>query len=94
MATSAVDAPVTMLRVYCTCPGVSARMNFRRAVVKYRYATSMVMPCSRSARRPSVKSEKSISASSPSSVGASVAVGSAARLRRADARRTAESWSS
>ncbi len=28
-ASSAVEAPVTMLRVYCTCPGVSARMNDR-----------------------------------------------------------------
>ncbi|MNC92853.1 hypothetical protein D3C83_93600 [compost metagenome] len=35
-------------------------MNFRRLVAKYRYATSMVMPCSRSARRPSVNSEKSM----------------------------------
>ena len=34
MAKSAVDAPVTMLRVYCTCPGVSAMMNFRRGVAK------------------------------------------------------------
>src|SRR5665213_364621 len=31
---SAVDAPVTMLRVYCTCPGVSASTNLRRVVVK------------------------------------------------------------
>jgi hypothetical protein len=30
----AVDAPVTMLRVYCTCPGVSAMMNLRRGVAK------------------------------------------------------------
>ena len=29
IATSAVDAPVAMLRVYCTCPGVSAMMNLR-----------------------------------------------------------------
>jgi hypothetical protein len=49
-----------MFLVYCSCPGVSARMNFRLAVAKYRYATSIVMPCSRSALRPSVKSEKSI----------------------------------
>ena len=34
MARSAVEAPVTMLRVYCTWPGVSARMNVRRAVAK------------------------------------------------------------
>ncbi len=34
IAMSAVDAPVTMLRVYCTCPGVSARMNERRGVAK------------------------------------------------------------
>ena len=60
IATSAVDAPVAMLRVYCSCPGVSARMNLRLAVAKYRYATSMVMPCSRSALSPSVKREKSI----------------------------------
>ena len=58
-ATSAVDAPVTMLRVYWMWPGVSAMMNLRRGVAKYRYATSMVMPCSRSARRPSVSSARS-----------------------------------
>ena len=29
-AQSAVDAPVTMLRVYCSCPGVSATMKWRR----------------------------------------------------------------
>ena len=34
IATSAVDAPVAMLRVYCSWPGVSARMNLRRAVAK------------------------------------------------------------
>ena len=49
-----MDAPVTMFRVYWMCPGVSAMMNFRLGVAKYRYATSMVMPCSRSARSPSV----------------------------------------
>ena len=31
---SAVDVPVTMLRVYCTWPGVSAMMNLRRGVWK------------------------------------------------------------
>ena len=31
---SAVDAPVTVLRVYCTCPGQSARMKERSAVAK------------------------------------------------------------
>jgi len=36
IARSAVEAPVTMFRVYCTCPGVSARMNVRRGVLKYR----------------------------------------------------------
>ena len=36
MAASAVLAPVTMLRVYCTWPGVSAMMNLRRAVAKQR----------------------------------------------------------
>ena len=30
----AVEAPVTMLRVYCTWPGVSARMKRRRGVAK------------------------------------------------------------
>ena len=34
MARSAVEAPVTMLRVYCTCPGVSAMMNLRLGVAK------------------------------------------------------------
>ena len=33
-ATSAVEAPVTMLRVYWMCPGVSAMMNLRRGVAK------------------------------------------------------------
>ena len=33
-ARSAVDAPVTMLRVYCTWPGVSAMMKRRRGVAK------------------------------------------------------------
>jgi hypothetical protein len=33
-ATFAVEAPVTMLRVYCTCPGVSAMMNLRFSVEK------------------------------------------------------------
>ena len=32
----AVEAPVAMLRVYCSCPGVSATMNERRAVAKNR----------------------------------------------------------
>ena len=31
---SAVDAPVTMLRVYWMCPGVSAMMNLRLGVAK------------------------------------------------------------
>ena len=39
-------------------PGVSAMMNFRLGVAKYRYATSIVMPCSRSARSPSVSSAR------------------------------------
>ncbi len=61
IARSAVDAPVTMLRVYCSWPGVSATMNLRRSVEKKRYATSIVMPCSRSAASPSTSSAKSIS---------------------------------
>jgi hypothetical protein len=36
MASSAVDAPVTMLRVYWMWPGVSAMMNLRRGVAKKR----------------------------------------------------------
>ena len=60
IATSAVDAPVTMLRVYCTWPGVSAMMNLRRGLEKYLYATSIVMPCSRSERRPSVSRARSV----------------------------------
>jgi hypothetical protein len=31
---SAVEAPVTMLRVYCSWPGVSAMMNLRFGVAK------------------------------------------------------------
>ena len=34
MATSAVEAPVAMLRVYCSWPGVSAMMNFAIADVE------------------------------------------------------------
>ncbi len=34
IARFAVEAPVTMLRVYWMCPGVSAMMNFRRGVAK------------------------------------------------------------
>ena len=33
-ARSAVEAPVTMLRVYWMCPGVSAMMNLRLGVAK------------------------------------------------------------
>ncbi len=54
-----MDAPVTVLRVYWTWPGVSASTNSRVGVPKYRYATSIVMPCSRSARRPSTSSDRS-----------------------------------
>ena len=32
----AVEPPVIMLRVYCSCPGVSAIINFRLLVEKYR----------------------------------------------------------
>ncbi|MND90673.1 hypothetical protein D3C80_827650 [compost metagenome] len=31
-AASQVEAPVAMLRVYCSCPGVSATMKLRRGV--------------------------------------------------------------
>ena len=56
-----VLAPVAMLRVYCSWPGVSAMMNLRLSVLKYRYATSIVIPCSRSAFSPSVSSARSTS---------------------------------
>jgi len=36
MAASEVDAPVAMLRVYCSWPGVSAMRNLRVAVAKKR----------------------------------------------------------
>ena len=36
IARSAVEAPVTMLRVYWAWPGVSAMMNRRRGVAKWR----------------------------------------------------------
>jgi hypothetical protein len=49
-----------MFRVYWMWPGVSAMMNRRFGVAKKRYATSIVMPCSRSARRPSVRSDRSV----------------------------------
>ncbi len=58
-ASCAVDAPVAMLRVYCSWPGVSAMMKRRRGVAKWRYATSIVIPCSRSARKPSVRNASS-----------------------------------
>ena len=61
MARSALEAPVAMLRVNCSWPGVSATMKLRRGVAKYRYATSMVMPCWRSASSPSTSSAKSMS---------------------------------
>ena len=35
-AQSAVEAPVTMLRVYCSWPGASATMKCRRSVEKCR----------------------------------------------------------
>ena len=35
-ARSAVEAPVAMLRVYCSCPGVSATMKRRAGVAKNR----------------------------------------------------------
>ncbi len=57
-AASAVDAPVTMLRVYWTCPGASASWKRRVGVTNERYATSIVMPCSRSALSPSVSSAR------------------------------------
>ena len=36
MVRSAIEFPVTMFRVYWMWPGVSAMMNFRTGVAKYR----------------------------------------------------------
>src|SRR6185312_10575629 len=58
-ARSTLDAPVAMLRVNCWWPGVSATTKARRGLAKKRWATSMVMPCSRSASSPSSSSAKS-----------------------------------
>ena len=61
-ATLDLDAATAMLRVYCSWPGASAIINllpFKSDIE--RYATSIVIPCSRSASSPSVRSEKSIS---------------------------------
>src|ERR1043166_8688114 len=60
-ARSALEAPVAMLRVYCSWPGVSATMKERRGVAKKRYATSIVMRCCRSSSSPSSNREKSMS---------------------------------
>ena len=61
IATSAVDAPVAILRVYSSWPGVSATIYFLLSVEKNLYATSIVMPCSLSAAKPSTSNAKSIS---------------------------------
>src|SRR6185437_13816447 len=58
-ARSTLEAPVAMLRVNCRWPGVSATTKARRGLAKKRWATSMVMPCSRSASSPSSSSAKS-----------------------------------
>ena len=60
-ATSAVLAAVAIFLVYCSWPGVSAMMYFFLSVLKNLYATSIVMPCSRSLASPSTKFAKSIS---------------------------------
>ena len=62
IAISARDAATAILRVYCSCPGASEiikRLPSSKDIE--RYATSIVMPCSRSASRPSVSKLKSIS---------------------------------
>ncbi|MNM95625.1 hypothetical protein D3C81_1080770 [compost metagenome] len=56
---SELEAPVTMFLVYWICPGASAIIYFRCSVWKYLYATSIVIPCSRSALSPSVNMAKS-----------------------------------
>ena len=60
IANSAVEAPVIIFLVYCSCPGVSATINLRYSVEKYLYATSIVIPCSLSEANPSTKRAKSI----------------------------------
>jgi len=58
----AVEAPVIMLRVYCTWPGVSAtnELAARCGEVAVR-DVGFVMPCSRSARSPVVRFARLIS---------------------------------
>ena len=61
-AISARDAATAIFLVYCSCPGASAIIKRRssRSDIE-RYATSIVIPCSRSASSPSVNKLKSIS---------------------------------
>ena len=62
IAISARDAATAIFRVYCSCPGASEiikRLPSNNDIE--RYATSIVMPCSRSASSPSVSKLKSIS---------------------------------
>ena len=65
IAKSAVEGPVVIFLVYCSCPGVSATINFLFFVEKNLYATSIVIPCSRSAAKPSTRRAKSILFSEP-----------------------------
>ena len=59
---SAREAATTIFRVYCSCPGASLIIKrFPSRSDIERYATSMVIPCSRSASSPSVSKLKSIS---------------------------------
>ena len=61
-AISALDAATAIFLVYCSWPGASAIINRLPSSSDIeRYATSMVIPCSRSASRPSVNKLKSIS---------------------------------
>ena len=59
---SALEAATAIFRVYCSCPGASEIINLLPSNKDIeRYATSIVIPCSRSASNPSVSKLKSIS---------------------------------
>ena len=60
MANSALDAAVTIFLVYCSCPHESANYKFSFLCAENLYATSIVIPCSRSAAKPSTNNAKSI----------------------------------
>ena len=62
-ARSAVEAPVAMLRVYCSCPGVSATMKAQRGVGEEAVGDVDGDALLRSASSPSTRSAKSMASS-------------------------------